>query len=592
MSSFTPVTEIANLPRRPSALHVLRQHAAERPGREAVTFIRDHDNPDGSDTLTYSQLDSEARRVGSWLQDRCQPGDRVLLVYPPGLGFVTAFSGCMYAGVVAVPAPVPGRYKHHQRRLSGMVTDAGARIALTDTSQLAEVRRWSAGYAPELAAFATDDPNLGDPSAWREPPAAARSLVLLQYTSGSTGDPKGVMVHHGNLLHNADSFRRTLGLDGQTRFGGWIPLYHDMGLLTQLMPALLFGSACVLMSPEAFLKRPHVWLSAIDQHGLNFSAAPNFAYELCVRKIDESLTADLDLSRWRFALNGSEPIQASTLRDFAERFAANGFRAEAFAPSYGMAEATVYVSGSTGRPLVVEQADPQALEKNDIRPPEPGDSAREIVSCGFTTEFDLRIVDQDTGRVLPDGVTGEIWLRGASVAVGYWGRDDATEKTFQARTADGDGPYLRSGDLGAVIRGELYVTGRIKDLLIVHGRNLYPHDIEHELRLAHPELATLAGAVVSVAAPDEQVVVMHEIRGRHSDERLREIIGGMRATVSREFGVRAAGVLLLRPGAVRRTTSGKIQRAEMRNLLLRGDLTPVYQEFEPEPRAVLDGGRA
>jgi acyl-CoA synthetase (AMP-forming)/AMP-acid ligase II len=589
------VTDLANLPRSQSALHVLRRHAAERPDREAVTFIRDHDAPDGADTLTYGEIDSEARRVGAWLQEQCRPGDRVLLIYPPGLDFVTAFLGCMYAGAVAVPAPVPGRFKHHQRRLTGMVADAGARLALTDTTQLAEVRSWSDGEAPELETAATDVPGLGDPAAWREPRATGRTLVLLQYTSGSTGDPKGVMVDHGNLLHNADSFRRTLGLDGRTRFGGWIPLYHDMGLMTQLLPALLFGSACVLMSPTAFLKRPHLWLDLIDQHDLHFSAAPNFAYELCVRKIDESSAANLDLSRWRFALNGSEPIQASTLRDFAKRFAANGFRAEAFAPSYGMAEATVYVSGSTGRPLVVEKVDPEALEKHEMRPPEPGGPTREIVSCGCATEFDVRIVDPNTGRVLPDGVTGEIWLRGPSVAGGYWGRAEATEKTFRARTADGDGPYLRSGDLGAILRGELYVTGRIKDLLIVHGRNLYPHDIEHELRLAHPELAALAGAVVSIPAQREQadqaeqVIVMHEIRGRLAEDRLRDIAGGMRNTVSREFGVQAAGVLLLRPGAVRRTTSGKIQRTEMRNLLLAGDLAPLYQELEPDLRVVLDG---
>ena len=571
----------------PSALHLLRRHAVERADRAAVTFVHDHDAADGARTLGYAELDAEARRVASWLQRHCAPGDRVMLLHPPGLPFVTAFLGCLYAGVVAVPSPMPGQFQYQQRRVSGIAVDSGVRVALTDTGQLDEARRWSDAEDLGLTVAASDTADFGDADRWHDPGAGHRDLVLLQYTSGSTGDPKGVMVDHGNLLHNADSLRRSLGLTADTNFGGWIPLYHDMGLMGQLLPSLFLGSSCVLMSPMAFLKRPHQWLAMIDTYDLGYSAAPNFAYELCVRRVTDAQLARLDLSRWQFAANGSEPIHASTLRDFADRFAAAGFRAESLAPCYGMAEATVFVSGRAGRPPRIESVDPEALEKHTLEAPRPGGPARQLVGCGDVPDFDVRIVDPADHRVLPDGTTGEIWLRGPSVAAGYWERPDASAETFGARTADGDGPFLRTGDLGALLDGEIYVTGRSKDLLIVHGRNLYPHDIEHELRLRHAPLATLAGTAFTVPVPQEEVVVLHEVRGRFDAGQLARLAVEMRATVYRAFGVRTAGLVLLRPGAVRKTTSGKVQRSEMRGLFLDGALTPVYEEVDPAVRAVL-----
>ncbi|MDQ0789712.1 fatty acyl-AMP ligase [Streptomyces sp. B3I8] len=573
----------------PSALHLLRRHAAERPGRAAVTFVHDHDAPDGARTLDYAALDAEARRVASWLQERCAPGDRVLLLHPPGLPFVTAFLGCLYAGTIAVPSPMPGQFRYQQRRVTGIALDAGVSVALTDTGQLDEARRWIDAEGLGFTVAASDSADFGAAGSWRDPSAAARDLVLLQYTSGSTGDPKGVMVDHGNLLHNADSLRRALGLREDTNFGGWIPLYHDMGLMGQLLPGLFLGSSCALMSPMAFLKRPHQWLGLIDRYDIGYSAAPDFAYELCVRRVTDAQLERLDLSRWRFAADGSEPIQASTLRDFAERFAPAGFRAEALAPCYGMAEATVFVSGLAGRPPRITPVDSDALEKHVLQPPPPGGPVRELVGCGNVPDLDVRIVDPDDGTVLPDGTTGEIWLRGPSVATGYWGRPDATEQTFGARTAEGEGPFLRTGDLGALQDGEIYVTGRSKDLLIVHGRNLYPQDIEHELRLRHPALATLAGTAFTVSVPREEIVVLHEVRGRFTEEQYEELARDMRTTVYQEFGVRTAGLVLLRPGSVRKTTSGKVQRGEMRRLFLDGVLTPVHAHLEPVVDALVNG---
>ncbi|MFF3334809.1 fatty acyl-AMP ligase [Streptomyces sp. NPDC002888] len=572
----------------PSVLHLLRRHAAERPDRTAVTFVHDHDAPDGARSLTYAELDAEARRVASWLQERCAPGDRALLLHPAGLPFVTAFLGCLYAGVVAVPSPMPGQFQYQQRRVTKIAGDADLSVALTDVGQLHEAQQWAAGSGLDLPVAASDAPDFGDGGSWRDHGATAQDLALLQYTSGSTGDPKGVMVDHANLLHNAASFGRALGFTEETNFGGWIPLYHDMGLMAQSLPGLFLGSQVVLMSPMAFLKRPHHWLKLIDRYDIGLSAAPNFAYELCTRRVTDEQIAGLDLSRWRFACNGSEPIQASTLREFAERFAPAGFRAEQFAPSYGMAEATVFISARASRPPVFRAVDAQALEKHLVQDPEPNAPVRELVGCGDALDFDVRIVDEQ-GTVLPDGTTGEIWLRGPSAARGYWGRPDATEQTFHARTADGDGPYLRTGDLGVLVDGEIYVTGRTKDLLIVHGRNLYPHDIEHELRLQHAQLRTLAGTAFTVPVPHEEVVVVHEIRGRFTEDQLRELTVAMRATVHREFGVHAAGIVLLRPGAVRKTTSGKVQRSEMRGLFLAGDLTPLYADLAPSLQAARAG---
>lgn len=578
-----------NLTLEPSVLHLLRRHADERADRTAVTFVHDHEAPDGAQSLTYAELDAEARRVASWLQERCAPGDRALLLHPAGLPFVTAFLGCLYAGVAAVPSPMPGQFQYQQRRVTKIARDASVSVALTDTGQLAEARQWIADTGLELPAAASDAPDFGDGVNWRRPGATAEDLALLQYTSGSTGDPKGVMVNHANLLHNADSLRGALGLTEETNFGGWIPLYHDMGLMGQLLPGLFLGSNCTLMSPMAFLKRPHHWLALIDRYDIGFSAAPNFAYDLCLRRVTDAQISGLDLSRWQYAANGSEPIQASTLREFAQRFAPAGFRAEQLAPCYGMAEATVFISGRSTRPPRIRAVDPQALEKHLVQDPETAGPVRELVGCGDVPDFDVRIVDAEGRRVLPDGTTGEIWLRGPSVAAGYWGRPDATEETFQARTADGDGPYLRTGDLGVLLDGELYVTGRTKDLLIVHGRNLYPHDIEHELRLRHAPLAALAGTAFTVPVPQEEVVVVHEVRGRFSQEELRELAIGMRATVHQEFGVHTAGIVLLRPGTVRKTTSGKVQRAEMRGLFLEGALAPLYAEMAPAVRATKAG---
>ncbi|GAB6043140.1 fatty acyl-AMP ligase [Endothiovibrio diazotrophicus] len=562
---------------------VLRGHASARGEQEALILVRNPDREDGADTWSYRELDTAARRIGGWLQQHLETGSRVLLLFPVGLDFAAAFWGCLYAGMIAVPAPLPGQYHHQRRRVKAIAASADIGAVFTDAANLSTVQDWAqAEGLSHVPAVAVDTFDFGSADAWRLPELAGDTLALLQYTSGSTGDPKGVMISHRNLQHNAASFRRALGFDAQTRFGGWIPLYHDMGLMAQLLPPLFLGSTCVMMTPNTFLKRPHLWLRMIDKFDVQHSCAPNFAFDLCRRRITEQQLAAIDLSGWRFVINGSEPIQASTIQAFAERFAAAGFSEQALCPCYGMAEATVFISGAAQRSPVIRQVNSELLEQHVFRLAESAVDSRHLVSCGPARDFDVRIVDPVTQQVQPAGAVGEIWLRGGSVAHGYWRNPEATSSTFQATTADGDSGYLRTGDLGVCFDDEIYVTGRMKEILIVHGRNLYPQDLEHEMRLRIVELSSRFGAVftVNVAEQGEAVVFTHEIPGNVGPQRQQEIVAAIKLGVFQEFGVQLAGVLLLRPGGVLRTTSGKIRRALMRQAFLRGDLPVLYQSLD------------
>ncbi|KHJ61487.1 AMP-binding protein, partial [Burkholderia glumae] len=347
------------------------------------------------------------------------------------------------------------------------------------------------------------------------------------------------------------------------------------------------------MTPTMFVTRPFAWLRMIDRYDIHYSAAPNFAFDLCARRVTDEQLGRLDLSRWTFATNGSEPVQAATLAAFARRFAAAGFRVDALCPCYGMAEATVYVSGKGRRGPHLIEADAQAYAERRFAPARRDAAARELVSCGVPVGYEVRIVDPQTNEVLPPDRFGEIWLRGESVARGYWRNEAATEATFRARTRGGDDYFMRSGDLGLLHEGELYVCGRIKEMLISNGRNLYPQDIEFELREQHPELASRLGAVFGVSASrGEAIVVTHEVRGVPDDATLARLAQGIRATVSREFGAPVGGVVLLRQGSVRRTTSGKIQRRAMRELFLSGALDALHESLAPEVASARGTGRA
>ncbi|MFB8144353.1 fatty acyl-AMP ligase [Streptomyces parvus] len=568
-----------DLRRAAHLVEALRARAAATPDREALLFVGDPDDDASVRTLTYAGLDAEARRIGSFLAARCTPGERILLPFASATSFAASFFGCLYAGAVAVPVPVPGQYRHQRQRLRSIVKNAGIRTVLTDTESFPEVRDWATeqlGTADPVVV--AEDRELGDADTWTLPEIGGGTVALLQYTSGSTSEPKGVMVSHANLQDNIANLQGAFALDPSTRYGGWIPVYHDMGLMGLLLPGILLGNSAVLMSPTAFIRRPHQWLRLIHRYDIGFSAAPNFAYELCVNRITDAQTAGIDLSRWRFACSGSEPVRAATLRGFAERFAGIGLREDAVIACYGLAEATVFVSGTGPHRAPVTRVDTHRLEKHVFHPVGPDAPGRDLVGCGAVQGLDLRVVDPESGRVRAPGEVGELWLRGPSVSSGYWQNEVATAAAFHGRTDDGETGFLRTGDLGTVHDGELYVTGRIKETLVLRGRNLYPQDIEYELRLQHPELQGGVGAAFTVPLADgsgEALVVTHEIRARR-DTDLVALTRAMRRTVSTEFGVHAAALLLLRPGVVRRTTSGKIQRAAMRGLFLDGELEPLH----------------
>ncbi|GAA3348520.1 fatty acyl-AMP ligase [Amorphoplanes nipponensis] len=563
---------------------VLRRHAENTPDRAAHAFVTDLDEAGGVAWLSHAELDRRARAVAAQLSAHAAPGDRMLLLHPAGPDFLIALLGCLHAGLIAVPSPLPGRYAHQRRRVRLIAADADVTAVLTDRATRAEVVEWAAEQGLPDIAVLTPDPE-ADPGDWQPPPLSRDTVAVLQYTSGSTGNPKGVVIDHGNILSNAATIIAVTGIRPGTVIGGWLPHFHDMGLMGLLLPPLLAGATTVLSSPVSFLKRPLSWLRMIDRYGVEITAAPDFAYDLCVAKVTDAELATLDLSRWRVAINGSEPVRAAVLTRFRQRFAAAGLRPEVLTPSFGMAEATLFVSGDPATPFVVRRVDTDRLARHRFEPAPDGGPGRDVVACGAPAGVEVRIVDPGSGDPLPDGAVGEIWLRGPSIGRGYWGRA-ANTAGFGAVTSIGDAGYLRTGDLGTLYEGQLYVTGRRKDMLVLRGRNYYPQDIEHELRAHHPELAGRVGACFAVRSRDgagggeEVLVVTHEVRGISDPDRLRTLAGAMRLTVAREFGVPSAAVLLLRPGAVARTTSGKIQRSAMRELFETGALEPVGGEVD------------
>ncbi|RKI25934.1 fatty acyl-AMP ligase, partial [Corallococcus sp. AB004] len=494
---------------------------AQNPSARAplYTFLGD----DGEETVwSASDLDVRARRIASALRERGAQGERVLLLYPPGLDYIAGFFGCLYAGAVAVPAypPDPMRLERTLPRLRAIIQDARASVVLT-TSGILGLSDFVFEQAPDFRALhwmATDELPEGGERDWVAPEGlGAESLAFLQYTSGSTGTPKGVMLTHGNLLHNLSLIHGAFGARADSVGVIWLPPYHDMGLIGGILEPLYGGFPVTLMSPMAFLKRPMAWLEAVSRYGGSISGGPNFAFDLCVRKSTPEQRRALDLSRWEVAFCGAEPIRPETLERFVEAFGPSGFRREAFFPCYGLAEGTLIVSGGEkSAPPVSVTISGEGLERHraeEVGAVEPG--ARTLVGCGQTlAEQRIAIVDPETLERRGPGEVGEIWVSGPSVAQGYWGREEATRETFQARIArENGGPYLRTGDLGFLRpEGELYVTGRRKDLIILRGRNHYPQDLEATVEGAHPALRPGGGAVFSVeVGGEERAVVVQEI---------------------------------------------------------------------------------
>lgn len=560
-------------------IEILKARSAEQPGRRAFLFLDSHGHEAAE--LCFGELDRRARSVAAALEARGARGERALLLFPPGLDFVAAFLGCLYAGAVAVPA-YPPRPRRSQPRLQAIVRDSRARFVLAPSAIADNAGPLTAG-TPELAGsvwLRIEDVSSGA-EGWEGPGPAPDAPAFLQYTSGSTSDPRGVVVTHANLAHNEEAIRLGFGQTEDSVVVGWLPLYHDMGLIGNVLQPLYTGATAVLLSPLAFLQRPRLWLETIDRYRGTTSGGPNFAYDLCVRKIGEAEREGLDLSSWRVAFNGAEPVHAETLEQFSSAFAPCGFRREAFFPCYGLAEATLFVSGGDPAGLPVVRAfDGEGLTGHDAVETAPGEAgARPLAGCGRPSPGQrIAVVDPASIALCPPGRIGEIWISGPSVAAGYWGRPEDSERLFRARTAEGDGPFLRTGDLGFLaVDGELFVTGRQKDLIILRGRNYYPQDVERTAARVDPALRPDSGAAFSIERDGaERLVVAHEVeRGRADASDLEALAEAVRRAVADEHEVAVEEVVLLRSGTLPKTTSGKVRRQACRAEYLAGTLTVV-----------------
>jgi amino acid adenylation domain-containing protein len=560
----------------------LRKASSTQPNRDAFIFLLDGETEEV--TLTYQELDRRSRRVAAQLQALGLTGERALLLYPAGLDFLVAFFGCLYAGVVAVTA-YPPRNQRNTPRIKAISTSAQAAIALTTTEILPTVESLMTEKTDlgSLQWLTTDNLAQGIEDSWQEPSINKDTLAFLQYTSGSTGTPKGVMISHGNLLHNADTTYQFMEHSAESKFVTWLPMYHDMGLIGGILQPLYGGFPCIIMPPASFLQRPYRWLQAISKYQGTTSGGPNFAYDLCVQKITPEQKATLDLSSWSVAFNGAEPIRHDTLERFAVAFAECGFRKEAFYPCYGMAETTLMVSGvQKATSPIVKAIQKSALESNRVvESSVEDDNVYHFVSCGrVIPEQKVVIANPETLKSCQPGEIGEIWVSGLSVGQGYWNREEETEETFHAYLSDtGEGPFLRTGDLGFLQNGELFITGRAKDLIIIRGRNLYPQDIELTAESSHPSLRPGANAAFTVeVSNEEKLVVVQELEFR-AKPNLEKVASAIRQAVTEEHEVQVYAVVLIKPGSIPKTSSGKIQRRATHAQYQNGELNVVVSNI-------------
>ncbi len=580
-----------------SLIELLRMRAEKSPDRRVYTFLADGESE--ADTMTFQELERKSRAIASLLQRRHRAGERAILLYPPGLDFIAAFFGCLYAGVVAVPAypPRPAGPERWGARMQSIVSDSEAGIVLCSDG-VAERLSDAVRAVPDLKHarwLPTTNVLLSEADWWEDPGIADDAIAFLQYTSGSTAEPKGVMVSHGNLLHNL-AYAYSVEKNGEESVSvSWLPVYHDMGLIEGVLQPLYGGYSAYLMAPAAFLQRPLRWLRAIDRYRATNSGGPNFAFDLCVRRITKEERRSLDLGSWRFAYNGAEPVRWETLERFYATFRECGFRRSSFHPVYGLAEATLVVSGGrdADEPRSVAPGSDQCSADQLTVPEEPEKRRPRLTSCGqFWCNTRVVIAHPETRRQCRPGEIGEIWVQSKSVAQGYWNRPEETRRVFQARLADdGDGPFLRTGDVGLIDRGELIPIGRIKDIIIIRGRKHYPQDIEQTVSECHR--AVRAGCVAAFgicSESEERLAVVAEVDRHHLKDlvQFEEVFEAMREKVVRQHEIPLHAVALLRPGRIPKTSSGKLMRAACRAAFLGGTLQPVAQ-WVPATGSVLEG---
>jgi acyl-CoA synthetase (AMP-forming)/AMP-acid ligase II len=565
-----------------SLAEVLRHRAADQPNDVAYIFLPDRGSV--AIQLTFADLYMRAQEVARRLVELGQRGDRAALLFPPGLDFIIAFFGCLLAGIIAVPMMIPRRDRSRDAS-AAILADCSPRFAMTRRGLITGARPdlverfLSAGaewlfvdpplLAPEEPAGALPDVERGD-------------IAFLQYTSGSTSAPKGVIVSHANLLENLEMIRIAFGNTRQSTHVSWVPLYHDMGLILNVLQSLYIGALCVLLAPVSFMQRPLSWLRVIHDYRAEVAGGPNFAFDLCVRRHRAEQMQGIDLSCWKLAYNGAEPVRADTIERFASTFAAYGFDPKSAHPAYGMAEATLLISaGRRGAGPVTQTLSRDALQRHHAVSPTQIDDAHILVGCGRQLAGErLAIVEPESRRRLGPWLIGEVWVAGPHVTQGYWRNPEATNFAFRARI-DGDdtdtGYWLRTGDLGFFDnQGELYITGRIKDLIIIRGINHYPQDIENTVQDCHPALRRHCGAAFSVLSQndEEQLIVVQEVERMHRQQIIiGDVISCIREAITREHDIAAHKIVLIGAGTLPQTTSGKIQRNLTRQLFLTGALT-------------------
>ncbi|NES88726.1 MULTISPECIES: fatty acyl-AMP ligase [Okeania] len=571
------------MPKYSTILDILNHRSQNLPNQIAYTFLPDGETESGS--LTYQQLNTQVQAIAAHLQSIIIPEDRILVVYPytAGLEFIASFFGCICSGAIAVTSNPPLN-NDAIVKLQERVQSSEPKAILTTESFLREIQEKLAknpDLAPKLKDLpwiATDKIDFYEAPHWIEPKIDPDTLAFFQYTSGSTGKPKGVMVTHRNVLHNSEIIYQSFEHSPESQGVIWLPMFHDMGLIGGVIQPLYGGFPVTLMSPVALIQKPIRWLKAISQYKATTSGGPNFAYDLVSRQVTPKQLKNLDLSSWSVAFSGAEPVRAATLERFAETFAPCGFRREAFYPCYGMAETTLFISGATKtKSPLIKYVDAEALAENRVVV--GGEKSRAVVSCGFAWLGDeIMIVDPESLVPRPDGEVGEIWVSGAGVGRGYWNQPEETERTFNAFLAD-KGPFLRTGDLGFLQDGELFITGRIKDVMILWGRYRYPQDIELTVEKCHPALRSSCGAAFSIEAEDdERLIIAQEVERSYLRKlNVEEVVGAIRQAVAEEHTVEVYAINLLKTGSIPKTTSGKIQRRVCRSQFLEGSLNVVGQ---------------
>ena len=564
-----------------SLVDILQWRAMNQPHQMAYRFLLDGEYDEVC--LSYQELDQRARSIAALLQSSAKVGDRALLLYPPGLDFIVAYFGCLYARIIAIPAypPHPNRLEKTLPTILRIAADAKPSVALLTSTLFENISSQNAikNKFGTIKLLVTDCDEVNDLTGkWQQPGIAGNDTAFLQYTSGSTTIPRGVMVTHSNLMHNLDLIEESFGLTSKSQTVFWLPPYHDMGLIG-ILQSLYTGYPVTLMPHLMFLQRPFRWLQAISRFRATCSGGPNFAYDLCIRKVKPEQREQLDLSSWEVAFNGAEPIYNKTLKQFADYFSSCGFRREAFLPCYGLAEATLMVVGAPkSRFPVTQNLMTSGLEQNQvIISPNKNEDTRTVVSCGKNMPNQkIRIVNAHTLALSPADQIGEIWVSGPSVASGYWNKPLESELTFGARLSDfNEGPFLRTGDLGFLHDGELYVTGRIKNLIISDGKNHYSHDIERTVEKSHPAIRLAGCAVFSISnSESEDIIVIAEIEHKIT-VKAEEVKKAIRQAVAIHHELHVDDIRLISPGGIPRTTSGKIKHYLCKTNYIAGSMNEI-----------------